>query len=473
MSRPASHLSYAALAVAVSAALAGPVWGGPAITIYNQDLAAVRETVPLNLRLGENTTLFSGMTAQARPTTVILRDPTGRVEFRILEQNYRNDPASEARLLEYFEGQEIEFLVPYDDGHEIEKGRIIRAGDQRGLQPLIETGGRLRFGLPGTPLFPRLQDNGILRPTLEWQIYAPAAARFEAELAYLTGGFSWAADYNVVLEEEGDSAAFMGWISLTNRSGQGFNDAVIKLIAGDIQVVTEVVELPGFMERTRSAPALAMADARIEGRGFDEFHLYELPRPTSLRDQETKQVEFSRAEAITAPQEFIFSPSLNKPRPSTPGEPQEFQIATFRRIANTEANQLGIALPAGIVRFYRRDRDGRLEFVGEDRIAHTPKDETLRLHLGYAFDLVGTRETLRADRDDRARTHTQTNELRLRNRKETPVTIRVIEPTYGTGATVSGNSHPIARQNAAEVEFLVTVPAGAEEKVTYTTVYRW
>jgi len=471
MHLPSATLAQRALVAAIGAALAGPAFAGTSITIYNRDLAAVRESIPLELKVGENALSFSGMTAQARANTVILRDSTGRVPFRILEQNYRNDPASEARLLQFFEGQQIEFQVPFDDGFQIQEGRIIRAGDGRGMQPLIEVGGRLRFGLPGTPLFPRLNDDGVLRPTLEWKLASPADARLTAELAYLTGGFSWSADYNVVLPEEGNTASFMGWITLGNYSGNSFRDAKIKLIAGDVQVVQDAIQT-GAMP---PAPMMmrSQMESKVEGRSFDEYHLYELPWRTDLRDSETKQVEFSRAEGVNAVQEYVFSPNYMRPRPIRPGESPEFQIATFRKILNSEANQLGVALPAGVVRFYRRDRDGQLEFIGEDRIHHTPKDETLRLHLGFAFDLVGNRETLQTRRDDRAREHTVDMEIRLRNRKDTPVQIRVIEPLYGTGTRISQNTHPVERQNANEVEFLVTVAGGAEAVVRYTATSHW
>lgn len=472
MHRSSTSFAHRALAFAVSAALAGPAFAGTAITIYNRDLAAVREVIPLDLQPGENAVSFSGMTAQARPVTVILRDPQGRVPFRILEQNYRNDPASEERLLKYFEGQEIDFQIAFADGHQVRTGRIVRAGEGHRIQPLIEIDGRLQFDLPGKPLFPRLDDDGILRPTLEWKLWNAGVAKVDAELAYLTGGFSWSADYNVVLPEEGDIASFMGWITLENASGTGFRNAKIKLIAGDVQVVEQkmfgrrdVVELHEMAVR---APA-----PEVETRSFDEYHLYELPRPTDLRDQETKQVEFTRAEGVTAELEYLFSPRYMRPGGRRPGEQAEFQIATFRKIANSEANKLGIALPAGIVRFYRRDRDGQLEFIGEDRIHHTPKDESLRLHLGFAFDLVGNRETLQSRRDERAREAIQVMEVRLRNRKDTPVQIRVLEPMYGPGSVISRNSHEVVRQSAQEVEFLATVAPGAEEVVTYTVTYRW
>ncbi|MCB1228501.1 MAG: hypothetical protein KDK99_22020, partial [Verrucomicrobiales bacterium] len=264
----------------------------PALTIYNEDFAVVRDRVNLDLAEGSHELTYSGATALLEPESVILRDPTGQMVFRILEQSYRNDPADQALLLKLFEGKEIDFEVPVGEGKTVvQRGKIVRAGDP---QPIIEMDGKLRFDLPGQPLFDSLGDNTILQPTLSWQLQAPAAVKGEAELAYLTGGLSWSADYNLVLPEQGETFDWVGWVSVNNHCGKTFEEANIKLLAGDVARVAPPQRMPRA-GREMYAMAAPMVEAEVTEKAFDDFHLYTLPRAVTLMDRETKQVEFTRA----------------------------------------------------------------------------------------------------------------------------------------------------------------------------------
>ena len=213
----------------------------PAITIYNQNFAVVRDTVPLELKAGVNTVSFSGATAKLEPDSVILRDPAGKAELQILEQNYRNDPVSEQMLLSFFEGRSIDFIrrEPQKADQTISgKDRAQRLCSGRPkLQPIVEVDGKLQFSLPGSPIFPSLGDDNILKPTLSWKLNAAAPAKLEAELAYVTGGFTWQASYNLIAPEHGDTIDFVGWITMQNDSGMAFQNAKIKLMAGDVNKV--------------------------------------------------------------------------------------------------------------------------------------------------------------------------------------------------------------------------------------------
>ncbi|HEY2572666.1 MAG TPA: hypothetical protein VGH65_01315, partial [Verrucomicrobiaceae bacterium] len=210
----------------------------PALTIYNQNFAVVRDSVPLDLKPGVNVVHYAGATAAVEPESVILRDASEKIALQVLEQSYRNDPADQQLLLKIFEGREIEFERQVDMGKlVVEKGKIIRGGDRNGLTPIIEVDGKLRFDLPGQPLFPSLGDNTILQPTFTWQLQSDAAAKLDAELAYVTNGFSWNADYNLVLPEKGNTLDMVGWVSVQNGSGKTFENAKIKLMAGDVQKV--------------------------------------------------------------------------------------------------------------------------------------------------------------------------------------------------------------------------------------------
>src|SRR3984957_521254 len=227
-----------------------------ALTIYNQNFAVVRDSVPLDLKAGVNTVRYTDATAQVVPASVILRDPTGDHSLQILEQNYRNDPVSQKLLLSLFEGRTIDFektrLRDNTDTTELVPGKIIRSdyvpgGDAQQpivyvpggneQQPIIEVNGKLQFSLPGQPLFPDLGDDTVLKPTLNWLLQSDKAGQFDAEVGYVTGGLSWSASYNLVSPEKGDLVDFVGWITMNNKSGKTFENAIIKLMAGDVNKI--------------------------------------------------------------------------------------------------------------------------------------------------------------------------------------------------------------------------------------------
>ncbi len=233
----------------------------PALTIYNQDFAVVRDTVPLNLKAGVNSVTYAEATARVEPDSVILRDPGGKHSLQILEQNYRNDPVSQALLLSLFEGKTIDFenirMKDNTQTREIIRGKIIRSGFVPGgnaEQPIIEVNGKLQFSLPGMPLFPDLGDDTILKPALNWLLQSDKPGKFDAEIGYITGGFTWEADYNLVSPEKGDMVDLVGWVTMNNQSGKTFRDAKIKLMAGDVNRIQPQV-------RTRYSNALGTARA--------------------------------------------------------------------------------------------------------------------------------------------------------------------------------------------------------------------
>src|SRR5208282_4619207 len=229
----------------------------PSLTIYNQNFAVVRDTVPLDLQSGVNTVRYTDATAQVEPDSVILRDPSGKHSLQILEQNYRNDPVTQELLLSLFEGKTIDFealrLKDNTQDREIIPGKVIRSGYVPGgepVQPIIEVNGKLQFSLPGQPLFPDLGDDTVLKPTLNWLLQSDKPGKFDAEVGYITGGFSWSASYNLVSPEKGDVVDLVGWITMNNQSGKTFRDASIKLMAGDVNRVQPPGYTFGGMART-------------------------------------------------------------------------------------------------------------------------------------------------------------------------------------------------------------------------------
>lgn len=443
---------------------------GPALTIYNQNFAVVRETIPLELKAGVNAINFAGATTQVEPDSVVLRDAAGKVGLRILEQSYRADAASQGLLLALNEGKEIDFLVTDQNAKEyVVKGRVIRSGYKAGGEaatPIIEVDGKLRFSLPGQPVFPSLGDDAILQPTLSWQVNADQAAKLQAELGYITGGLSWQAAYNLVAPEKGDQVDIVGWVTVSNNTGKRFDEATIKLMAGDVNRVQPEVENYAMRQRKGMVmAAMAAPVADVTEKSFDEFHLYSLPRPVTLRDQETKQVEFLRATGVTAPQLYIF-------------DQQKYgaKVATVREFKNTKENGgLGLPLPKGRARFYRQDSaDGRLEFVGENNLDHTAKNETVRLYTGDVFDIAVEKKQTDSSMSSRNDFREESFEVKLRNRKAEPVEVRVVEHFYsGPNWKLVQQSDPHEKTDAQTAEFRVKLQPDEEKVVSYRVRYDW
>lgn len=453
------------------------------LTIYNQDFGVVRETLPLDLKAGENHARFSGATAQVEEDSVILRDPAGQVQLTILEQNYRAQVVSTRLLLNLHEGKEIDFYVKESNKPDrVVKGKIIRAGGESSkgtVEPLIEVEGKTRLSLPGEPLFPPLEDDSILKPTLEWQLHADKAAKLDAQLCYVTKGVSWEATYNVVGQEKGEVMDLTGSITVANRSGTDFKNASLQLVAGDVAKLERNPLLP---EPCGVVFDYAVGSAPVERKALDEFHLYTLPRPTTIHDKETKQVEFVRGSGVVAKRRYIydgvdfgsggrdFSTAITD---SDFGTRSQNKVTVVREITNSEANHLGMPLPKGRVRFYRQDADGRLQFTGEDEIDHTAKDEVLVLKAGAAFDLVGERKQTEFKNDPATGTMSETFEIKVRNRKEQDtVEIEVVEHLYRWRQwEVRNHSDPYMRDGAQTIRFKVSLKPGEEKVIRYTAHY--
>jgi len=466
-----------------STALIAAASAEPAITIYNQNLAVVRETIPLDLKAGENALNFNKATALVLPDSVVLRDPAAKHEFSILEQSYRNDPVSQGLLLSQFEGQTLEFRTIYPDG-KVEKvqGKVIRSGYLPGgeLQdPIIEVDGKLRFSLPGQPQFPALGDDSILKPTLGWRLDAEAPAKFDAQLSYLTSGFSWSASYNLVAPEKGDTVTLAGWITVVNHSGTAFDKAKVKLVAGDVNVVQPMLDK---VTSSRAAPlAGGMEKAKVEEKAFDDFHLYSLPRTLTIRDKETKQIEFLRSPEVKAVKRYVYDPAsqyrfyggvnFN----SLEGTKFSKDISINWEFKNSEENGLGVPLPAGRVRFYRTDdKDGNLEFVGENNIDHTPQNEQLSIYTGNAFDLVGERKITNFQVKEREHWMKETIEITLKNRSKEPKEITAREHLWRwSNWKIEDASMESVKKDSHTIEFTAKLAPDEVKTITYTAHYTW
>ncbi|HEV7673597.1 MAG TPA: hypothetical protein VGQ12_03610 [Candidatus Angelobacter sp.] len=480
-----------------------------ALTIYNQSFAVVRQTLPLDLKSGTNQVEITNITSHLEPDSVILRDLRSGRDLRILEQNYRSDVASQGRLLALCEGKTIEFLVPDKDGNrKLMPGKIIRSGyiphsqaysayDQQYYQaqqayvaagngePIIEIDGKLQFGLPGQPIFPALSNDTILKPTLSWLLHSDRPGNTNAEFSYVTGGMSWHADYNVVAPVSGNLLDIVGWVTLDNQTGKTFSNAHIKLMAGDVNKLVGAGQAMGAADFSFKSARMEAAAPAVTERSFDEYHLYTLERPSTLYDRETKQVEFVRASGIPSQRIYVFDGVQfdqnyrNYPMESI-RDMENFGIQSNTKIwamvefKNSKENHLGLPLPKGRVRFYRRDTDGQMEFTGENMIDHTPSDETIRLYTGNVFDAVGERKRTYYKIDRNAHWVDESFEIKLRNHKKEPMEIRVVEHLYRwSNWDISKNSDPFNKLDSKTVEFRVKVPPDGEKVVTYTAHYSW
>jgi hypothetical protein len=499
------------IAILMAAFLGGIAAAQPSLTIYNQNFAVVHQPLPMDLHQGTNEVRVTDITAHMEPDSVILRDPQGKRAIQILEQNYRADPISQGLLLSLYEGKEIQFLVRTGEGKdEIVRGRIIRSGyqpHQSGMQrygqqyaqsqmayaygpagqPIIEVDGKLRFNMPGEPLFPALADDTILKPTLQWVLEADQPGKLDAELSYVTGGMSWEADYSMLAQTQGEAIDVVGWITMDNQSGKSFENARIKLMAGNVsKIQPEDRQQVMYAFDAASAPGIGGMPP-VSEKAFEEYHLYTLARPTTLLDRETKQVEFLRADGVQSQRLYVYDgakidynryrgysmDNLRSEREyGTQSNPKVWVMKEFK---NSKENHLGIPLPRGRVRFYRRDDDGKLEFTGENLIDHTPRDETVRIYTGDAFDLVGERRRTNYQIDMNRNWLDESFEIKLRNRKQDgTVEIRVVEHLYRwiTWEIVE-KSNTFLKTDSQTIEFRIQVPAGEEKVVTYKVHYTW
>jgi hypothetical protein len=467
----------------------------PSLTIYNQNFAVVRQDLSLDLRSGENQVNVNDITMHLEPDSVILRDPSGKHGLQVLEQNYRADPVSQVSLLSLYEGRTIEFELP---DHTTVKGKVIRSGYVRpdyfnpnsygvgAEEPIIEIGAQLRFGLPGTPIFPDLTAETILKPRLEWLITSDRPGKFPAEFSYVTGGMSWQADYNIVAPEKGDVVDIVGWVTIDNRTGKVFESARIKLMAGDVNKIQPGMDAGNILARKAAMDMAAPMVPAVTEKAFDEYHLYTLERATTLRDRETKQVEFIHASGVASKQLYVYDGAKidfnrymgwnweNIRNDHSYGTESNPKIWVMREFVNSQANHMGMPLPRGRVRFYRRNDDGQMEFTGENMIDHTPKEETVRIYTGNSFDLTGERRRTNYTVDNRQNTATETFEIKVRNHKKEPVEVRVVEHLYrGKNWAIAANSDKYLKKDSQTVEFPITIQPDGEKVVTYTAHYSW
>ena len=436
-------ISFIIMALLAAAAAAQDV----SVTVYNQDLGLVKEVRSVEIQKGPFTLEAADVAAKIDPTSVHLKLEGAA----ILDQNFEYDLVSRERLLERYLDQQIEVFT---EQGELFTGQLLSAS---GSQLILQSKeGQVQVVSPDAVRdirFGQLPGGLRTRPTLVWSLIGEKAGKRSAELSYLTRGMTWHAEYVAVTGEKTDKLELSSWVSIENRSGATYENAKLKLMAGDVRLVPEGVPTDG-RRLVAMAEMAQKAPPSFEEKAFFEYHLYTLTRPATLKDRQTKQISLFEPTSVSARREYVYD-----------GQKGADQVMVNLVFKNEKEAGLGLPLPAGKVRVYQRDEDGSLEFVGEDRIEHTPEDEEVRLVVGSAFDLVAEREMTDSKRlADRVRE--ESYRINLRNHKKEGVQVTVVERIWGDWEILE-NSHSYEKKNATTIEFKVPVEAGKETIITY------
>lgn len=429
------------------------------VTVYNSDLGLIKDVRQVALPGGVVELRFGDVAAKIMPQTVHIKSLNPQSQLQVLEQNYEYDLLTPQKLLEKFTGKEISVLK---DGVEIP---ITILSTNQGL--VYRLGGRIFTGHPGNMIFPSIPENLISEPTLVWTLENRGARSIEA--SYLTRGLNWKADYVAVLDSRDKSMDLSGWVTLDNQSGATYRSAKLKLVAGDVNRVIEEVGARDAM-RALSEMAAKPASAQFSEQTFFEYHLYSLQRATTIKSQQTKQVSLLSAEHIPVNKRYFYYGAQHYFR-SRYGVPISNQkIGVYVEIANKQENRLGMPLPKGTLRVYKADADGSLQFIGEDRIDHTPKDEMVKIKMGDAFDIVGERKQTdwRKLADD---LYEVAFEISLRNHKDEAVTVTVIEPMFRDWEILH-SSHPYKKIEAHTAQFDIPVAKDGASKLAYRVRFK-
>ncbi|MFQ5779640.1 MAG: DUF4139 domain-containing protein [Nitrospiria bacterium] len=426
------------------------------VTVYNSNIGLVRETRRIDLEKGLTGLKFTDVAARIIPQTVHIRSLTDPSRLHVLEQNYEYDLLTPQKLLDKFVGKELNIL--YGDA-EIS---ITLLSTQNGI--VYRQGDRVFTGHPGKIIFPKLPENLIPNPTLVWQLENRSPRPHRVESTYLTEGMSWKADYVALLDKEDRHIDLTGWVTLDNRSGATYKNARLKLVAGDVNRVFETFKAKDDVRMRREMSSVAKPSAFRE-ESFFEYHLYTLQRPTTLKENQTKQVTLLTANQVPVTKHFLYYGAQHYYRTQYGVPISNQKVGVYIEIANKMQNRLGISLPKGTVRVYKADGDGGQQFIGEDRIDHTPKDETIKIKMGEAFDIVAERKQT-AWRKLSHDTYEVAFEVTLRNHKASHVTVNVIEPIPGDWEILH-SSHDFQKLEAHTLQFDIPVKKEGKAVLEY------
>ena len=456
-------------------AMESAVPGKVDLTVYNQDYALIREQRILELQKGLNQISIEDIPYSIDPTSLHFKsftDPNGTF---VREQNYDYDLVNSSKLMERYVGKDIQLERIIDNKPVIQNGTLLSK------ERIIKIGDNIVINPSGTIILPKLPDNLILKPTLNWKISAEKAGSHNTELAYISNGIKWNADYVVIAGKDDKTLDLTGWVTLDNRCGKRFEDANLKLMAGDVNKIRESnMRYAGVALYETMSKQMNDSSVGFVEKAFDEFHLYTLQWPVTIANNQTKQIQFTSASDVPMKKVFQYNGAENMYFAGYPvqdmnyGTNQNKKVRVVLEFKNSEVNHMGMPLPAGKIKVYKQDDDGSQQFIGEDRIDHTPKDEIIRINTGNAFDIVGERKQTSFNTSAIARTMDESFEIKLRNHKKEDVVVRVTEPLYRwSNWVITTKSQEYKKVNSQTIEYTVKVPKDGETVITYSVHYNW
>ncbi len=441
-----------------------------AVTVYNSNIALVRDVRHLRLPVGTVDLRFMDIAAAVNPATVHIVSLTAPKELTVLEQNYEYDLLSPQKLLQKYVGKELTLIRLRSENNTTKEESVKALLLAYNEGPVWKVGNEIITGMGADRyVFPDLPENLYSKPTLVWLLDNRRAGEQTLEASYLTNQVNWNADYVLTIGADQKAADLNGWVTIVNQSGTAFKNALLQLVAGELH---RVVERGAPMGRVMAMKAAEAAAPQFAEEAISEYHLYTLERRTTLQNNETKQISLLASPGIHIDKVFeVDGQQFYYHNAQRPGQPFKDPVKVRIKFKNAEANSLGIPLPAGTVRVYQGDSKGRVQFVGEDRIEHTPKDETLDLYIGNAFDIVAERkqtdfQTLGP------RSYEMAFEIALRNHKPEPITVLVNEPIGGDWRILE-STFKWEKAAAFAAQFTVPVPANGESILKYRVRVRW
>jgi len=442
-----------------------------AVTVYNSNIALVRDVRQLNLPNGGFHLRFMDIAASINPATVHFRSLTEPARLGVVEQNYEYDLLEPQKLLQKYVGREITLVRTRQESGTTKWEEVKATLLAYNNGPVWKIGNEIVTGMSADSFrFPELPENLYSRPTLLWELENTGGRRHRVEASYLAGNLSWSADYVLTVGRDDKSADLDGWVTLVNNSGTAFKNARLQLVAGDLHRVMDQLTVnagaaKAMLERAAAAPQFAQ-------EAFSEYHLYSLGRRTSIFDKESKQISLLSSSGVPVEKAFVVEgQQFYYHNYQHPGSPLKDLVKVYFKFKNEEKGGLGMPMPAGTVRVYQADSKGGVQFVGEDRINHTPKDEMLSLHIGNAFDVVCERKQTDFKKlTDRL--YEMEFEITLRNHKETPITVEVNEPIGGDWQMLE-STYKWTKTEAWAAKFQVPVAKDGTAVLKYRIRARW